>query len=278
MTYLTQDGSVQASRPVELYAITNTLGVVTRYTSHQVDFTFDGFTWTAKPGLKRGQFAIMSSADVPEMTVEMPVSDSVVAAYCGVGVPPQRWTVAITSVQADTGDSKPIHQGYVSECAMSGHVAVFRVAQLTGDALEQPIPSLLASRLCPHVLYDAQCGVDRNANDVATTITIDTGNTRLLTVASIGAFGAHDFILGELLHAASGERRTIVGHDTLDIEIDVPLPTTAANGDSVTIFRGCARTVEECRVKFNNVLNFGGAPHMVTTNPWFSQMNRTGGS
>ncbi|MEO7895904.1 MAG: phage BR0599 family protein, partial [Pseudolysinimonas sp.] len=259
--------------------ITNTLGVATRYTSYHRDFVFGAFTFVANPALKRGQFPIMGANDVPEMTVELAVLDPIVAAYCGVGITPQRWHIAITRVQAATGDPYPIFAGYVRDCQLQGHSAVFTATAVTGDALEQTIPSVLASRLCQHVLYDGQCGEVRSSNAVITTITINPANPRLLTVASVGAFLAvDDFADGELLHTASGERRTIIAQAGLVMTIDAPLPTTAASGNAVTIFRGCDRAVSTCRSKFSNVPNFGGHPHLVVSSPWLSGADRVTGS
>lgn len=268
-TFLIDDSGSATSRPVELYAITNTLGVTTRYTSYHRDFVFGGNTYVAIAAVKRGQFAILSSQGKPEMTLELPRTDPVVAAFCGVGIAPQRWQVAMTRVQQTSGGSEKIFAGYVSECTLGANAAVFRIVQVDGDGLDQPIPKVELSKACQHVLYDPLCGVSRVGNQVTATITIDVTDNKKLTVSTIGAFTSNDAIFGDLIHLASGEKRSIVGQIGTLLFIDVPLPTTAANGDTVSFYRGCD-LFTDCKLKFNNQPNHGGHPHNIAGNPWLS--------
>jgi uncharacterized phage protein (TIGR02218 family) len=46
-------------------------------------------------------------------------------------------------------------------------------------------------------------------------------------------------------------------------ELVAPFPFAIAVGDQFTAVAGCQKRLEDCRDKFNNVLNFGGEPHLV---------------
>lgn len=264
MTYLTQDGSVQDSRPADLYEFTNTLGIVTRRTSYQRDIVFGGNTYAATARLKRGMAVIASGIDVPELIVELPMTDPLVEAYVGVGVVPQGWTIKITRLQRITGDTEPVFFGFVRNCDLSSkRIAAFHVSQLLEDSPETPIPNVVLGFNCQHTFMDTNCGVSRVANTIATTIVTVVG--RSLVLASVAPFGTTEAAFGELKHLISGERRTIVEQNGTSIDLDYPLPslgpTAAAALQAVEITRGCDQLVKTCRDRYNNVPNFGAHPN-----------------
>ena len=55
---------------------------------------------------------------------------------------------------------------------------------------------------------------------------------------------------------------TVTGSTTL--ELFLPTMAAIAPGDSFSITAGCDKTLATCKAKFNNVINFGGFPHIQT--------------
>ena len=49
---------------------------------------------------------------------------------------------------------------------------------------------------------------------------------------------------------------------TITIELLLPTPYDIQVGDNFNITAGCDKTFATCRAKFNNVVNFGGFPHI----------------
>lgn len=49
---------------------------------------------------------------------------------------------------------------------------------------------------------------------------------------------------------------------TRTMELFLPMPYIIAVGDVFTVFRGCDKTLATCIAKFDNVINFGGEPHV----------------
>lgn len=271
-TFLQDDSGTATSKPVELYEFTNALGTVVRRTSNYRDVVFGGNTYTATAGLKRGPSKAEPSENPEEMTVEMPVSDTVIDAYAGAGVAPQKFKVNVFRVQRTSGLSEGIFLGFVRSCDITSEMkAVFTISQATEDGMTTAIPNVIVSRLCNHVLYDSLCTVSRAANKQDTVITAISG--RLVTVTAGGALSATFGAFGDCLHVVSGERRSIsaqtgTGPAGIVLTLDVPLPSrgplaaVAGVGQVLSIFRGCNRTPEECRDKFSNIVNFGGHRQM----------------
>jgi hypothetical protein len=280
MTYLADDSGVATSKPVELYEFTDTKGVVTYRTSNYRDVVFGGNTYVATPGLKRGQFPIVGSlTNVPEMTVEVPMSDALVSNYCSAGVPPQNWKARIFRVQRTSNLSEDQHNGVIRSCDLksSTRTAVFTSVSVAGPNLDHPVPNLVVSPLCPHTLYDSLCQANRAANTISPTITNIAG--RVLTISSRGAMSTTDLKFGDLIHPTSGERRSIIDHSDLTVTINAALPSggryPAANGQVVQLSKGCDRTASRCVSGFNNMVNFVGDPQFRsgTTSRWPHDMN-----
>jgi hypothetical protein len=242
VTFFADDSGVATSKPVDLYEFTNTLGTVTRRTNFARDFVFGGQTYFATADLERGQFAIVGGFDVPEMTVQMPMSDPLVDAYAGVGTPPQKWRVTITRVQRTSMQGEQVFSGYVRACDLSSkRVAVFTIADTLDAGPETPLPNVIMSPICNHVLYDSLCKILRVGNSISPTFTI-ASDFRTLTISSLGAFTSTDLKFGDAFHPVSGERRSIVLHNNLTVVLDVPLQNAgalaAANGQKIQLFRG----------------------------------------
>jgi uncharacterized phage protein (TIGR02218 family) len=52
-------------------------------------------------------------------------------------------------------------------------------------------------------------------------------------------------------------------HSANTVELFLPTSFVVNAGDTFTIQTGCDKTLETCKTKFNNVVNFGGFPHIV---------------
>lgn len=150
-----------------------------------------------------------------------------------------------------------------------GSRVVFRVESLLARALRRKIPSLVVSRSCQHRLFDAGCQLDRKTfTKIAAIVSMDgykmTVDTALEEQWARG---------GELVHVASGERIEIVDQVGSDVSQRSVItlqakPYNAHKGDEVEVLAGCDREIATCHDKFNNVVNFGGFPHLPTKNPF----------
>jgi uncharacterized phage protein (TIGR02218 family) len=143
---------------------------------------------------------------------------------------------------------------------------MLRVPSITDDAMKVRLPTVRAQRLCNHVLYDTQCRVDRSSFQFTTTIVSQSGATLVLSSAAGKPNQWATF--GEVVLAATGERRNVLSQIGTTFTISLSF-VGLVGGDTVTVFAGCNHNLFTCRDKFNNVINFGGMPHLnSTSNPW----------
>lgn len=284
MTYASLDRSVENSAPIELFTFTSRRAspneIVARSTSYHRDVVVIGATYVARP-IRRGAASMGNvSANADSMTVEVPIGDPAAQFYLTSGVPPQGFTIEIIRLQRAGGDAA-VFRGTITECRVHGETAVFSVDQAL-ESLATTLPGWQVSKRCQRTLFDAGCGLSRDASDIPTTLTTIFDDPRDLHVAAVGMFGGiggydeGEFKFGELLHLPSGERRSItLATPTRFLRLDVRLPSTALVGDAVLVWRGCDKKATTCRDRFANIVNFGGCNQLPRNKP--SIFDRTPG-
>lgn len=123
-------------------------------------------------------------------------------------------------------------------------------------------------RGCPHALYDRGCKVNPALYATAIQIQGLTGNS---VESSALAAIAHNYLSGGYLEfdlmAGVKERRAIERHAGAIITL---LGNTdgLTVGDWIVVYPGCDRTTPTCQLKFNNLSNYGGFPHLPNKSPF----------
>lgn len=131
------------------------------------------------------------------------------------------------------------------------------------ELLSTDMPRNVYSAQCRYALFDVGCTLTKASFAVNATINGVAGNELLNTTAT----GQADdyFSLGEILFTSGGNNglRQMIRQSRQSggqMSLIAPMPFTVMNGDTVTLFPGCDKTVSTCTAKFSNVANFGGEP------------------
>lgn len=268
MTYFIDDTSLEDSQPRD--GIEIILPSVTyRIATGDLDLTFNGNVFKAEPG-QRGQQLISRIGDPSSMTIKLPVSHPLCQRYLANGIPPQRVQCNVYSKQLRSGGQVTLWSGVITSMAIDqqdGHdeVATFLVLSRLLKSTQRKLPVISLGQDCVHILYDSQCRKLRGSFTIQTTVTALNG--ALVTVASVGGNPDQWFQFGDLVHVASGEPMTIASQVGTVITLHLPLYELQF-GDTVAIAAGCTHDLLTCKSKFNNVVNFGGAPRLPLRNPF----------
>jgi hypothetical protein len=262
ITFDQAERSVAQNRPIELFQF-DTPTVTYRVTSYHSDVN-TGVIWTPLT-MSRGDQQMAQDATGRELVVHLPITHPLVQRYCASGIPEHEVLVTAYRVQEVSQSLQQFHQGFAGGMSIDGHVALLRCPSLTDDAIKIRLPVITAQRLCNHVLYDAQCTVDRTtATFTSHALTAISGNT--VTTDSIGSGDL--YVFGDILHIATGQRRMVVAQSGSTLTLNMPF-VGAQVGDLTKIAPGCDHTVQTCKSKFSNVINFGGHPDLNSTiNLW----------
>lgn len=129
---------------------------------------------------------------------------------------------------------------------------------------------------CDYRLGDANCSVDLEPFTHPMTVTAVGAGQRVFTASAL-AQPADYFGQGEvrwLTGLNAGLRSKVYAHEAGGVvTLDLPLLRPIDIGDTADIIAGCRRRREDCRDKFDNVLNYPGADSAPTTDKMVSRAN-----
>ena len=263
------------------WAVTRKDGVALGFTDHDRDLAFDGVTFRASTGLTARALEQSTGLAVDNSEAVGAISDEAIReedVRSGLfdGADLRSWLVNWDNVS----ERSLVFKGTLGEIERQGKS--FR-AELRGlaEALNQP-QGRVYQRPCSAVLGDAQCGVVTIGPGLsvdAEVIAVAGGSEVVL--ASQTGFADGWFARGRftvLSGAAIGQigvikrDREVSGQRLIELWEMIGVGA----GDMVRLEPGCDKTVETCRVKFDNFLNFRGFPDIPGEDWLVSYPVRTG--
>jgi hypothetical protein len=259
---LDAEAGVESNQPRELFDIVQNAAVTYRITSGTRDIVYNGNTYIAYP-TARTELRLDAVEGEVQQTFALPLSHGLCQRWTAQATPPQRVAITITRLQSGIAMAEPLCVGVITSMALERHLGRFQITRDASRTKDRKLPRLTASKVCPHILYDRNCKVDRNFFCAVTTVTGIDG--RRVIVGSLAPFTSDPtfFLFGEFLHNATGERQTIItqtGGNVLTLSL--PMPDLAI-GDTVQLYAGCSHDLTTaCGPKFLNRDNFGGVSLM----------------
>lgn len=237
-----------------------------RYSSGIEDITLGADVYSAAAISDSG---IIQSGDVSndDFTVTMPAGLPFASLF--LGTPPSE-SVYLTCRRMNRGESEApiLWVGQVRSTKRISQIAIEVVCKMLTASLNRNGLRLSWGRGCPHALYDINCRVNPADFGIAIQVQGLTGATIIsssLTVIPDGYLAGGYFEW--TIMAGVQERRAIEGHTGSVLTV---LGTTDKLSVStwITVFPGCDRTSSTCSMKFNNLSNYGGFPHMPSKSPF----------
>jgi uncharacterized phage protein (TIGR02218 family) len=272
-TFLEDESSAEDNRPLEFYEIVMP-SITYRHCSGTRDALINDTLYTAIP-ISRTTISVNTNNNTKELTVTIPITHAFVSGFINRSVPPKKVTLRIFRMQRTSGELEQIWSGIVTSVATEGRTAMLRVPSRAAQIFLRVIPNVSMGQLCPHVLYDDNCGVDRTSVLFKVTTTLIYVNGRDIRL-DIGSTAADQWsVHGELVHVSSGMRMAIRSQEyinlpfssVVDISLQMQIPGMLI-GDSVEVYAGCDHTLAQCNARFANRQNFGGFPERPSRNPF----------
>ena len=122
------------------------------------------------------------------------------------------------------------------------------------------------ARTCSYNIGDSLCTFDIESDRV--TGTVDTVSNPLFSFTPTVILSTTDgwFAFGKLLWLtgvnAGVEVEVHTYESTPSISLRLSMPNPIQVGDTFSMLPGCDKTITQCGSKFDNVINFGGFPHI----------------
>lgn len=267
-------GEVTAIRTCWKVTLEN--GRVHGFTDHCSDLDMDGVRYLAASGHAPSAIVSNSTLAVDNLDVAGVLdSDVITEADLQAGL----WDHARVDIfQVNVTDlSQGVirqHAGRLGEVRSSGHRFT---AELRGLAqqLQQTLGELY-SPTCRATLGDARCKVDLAPLRVTGTVATVVDARSFIDSARIEPEGSFDAgQLNWLSGDNTGLAMEVKTYASGRFVLQLAMPYAIAAGDSYSVTPGCRRRFEEdCKAKFNNVINFRGEPHL----PGTDRMLKAGGA
>lgn len=168
-------------------------------------------------------------------------------------------------------DTTITQSGHIDIFTVEGHILKARCAPepfLSGHQ----VPRWRFTRTCNRQLYGVGCGVDPAGFILSGNIlSMDYTSRSLVISGQRPALDPEDFFRqGVLVHTSTGTRHSIFtsAHEGLNTRVWLHqwFPDFEVT-DTVSAFAGCRHTIDDCHVKFDNRINFGGFPLVPSENP-----------
>ncbi len=249
--------------------ITRTDGVVFGFTSHDLDDVIGGVIYRADPGLDASDIVIAADAAVGNLELST-LHDGTTFTTADVlgGVWRNAAFLIFRYNWMALGDGiDTLLAGTVGEFQLLQNSVIAELRDLR-QYIQQPVGDA-SSKTCRARLGDARCRKDVTGFTYTGTVTAWISNSTLRDSARTEATGWFDegeitFLAGTFA-GRSAKVKTFVAGGTF--ELVQPMNGALNYGWTYRVVAGCRKRLEEdCRVKFNNVLNFVGEPHRMGVN------------
>ncbi len=251
------------------WALTRRDGRVFGFTDHDCALSFDGVDFRADTGMTARVLEQVTGLAVDNTEAigalsDISVTEADIVAGRFDGAQVQAWLVNWQDVS-------------IRELVFSGSIGEIKRAdgafhaELRGlsEALNWPVGSVFQGG-CQAVLGDAKCRHDLSAPGYQAELAVEQVEAgRVFTFSDIAGFDDRWFERGRL-EVVSGDAEGLVAvikNDRITdgrrvIELWEELRAPIGEGDVVLLEAGCDKRPETCRLKFNNLLNFQGFPHI----------------
>lgn len=251
------------------WKIVRTDGVTLGFTDHDQPLSFDALTYQPAHGLDGGEVSAKLGAGVDTSEVlgvlhndAISDDDLTLGRYDGATVTTFRVNWLDTSVR----DRQRVDT--IGEITRED--GLFRAELRSQQQAMNIVRGRRYQRLCDADLGDGRCGVDiENATFKAAASVVQIVNRHTLNLGTLSGFAKGWFSHGKAIWS-DGQRvgltdgvivHALNGSDHL-LSFALPVGDWVEAGDALTLYVGCDKAHATCRLKFANIENFRGFPHI----------------
>jgi len=251
-------------KPVELYHIWKlNEDVHYRYTSGDVAVVYNGNFYTIAT-VERDSVQYDTKLEGSSLTIRAARITTPVIEYLAINPLDLYWIEVLKLFRDQVPlEASVIFLGQIRAVRFQGVAAEVECAGFE-VYLNRAIPRYRYSPSCNHVLYDSKCGLDKNLYKTVATLTDVSSDKLELTSANFATQTDDYFTYGYV--EFGNAKRMVVYHISNVVKLNYYIPNLVA-GNTINIYAGCDLSIEMCRNKFNNVVNFLGFPWIPVNNP-----------
>lgn len=242
------------------------------YTDHDFPLTVDSELYVPAPGLQTLKLTSTANAEVSTQElgsawVDVPQEDLIGGKFDSATL-----ETAWCSWKNPAYGKFVFYSGMLGEISWTEEGFKAEIASLMNNLAKNVGQVYTAS--CRHTLFGQSagagevgfCGVDPAAYSVTGSVaSVDTPKWKF-TMSALGkpdgyfSNGTITFTSG----TSNGLTYQVKAHTGNQVTLALPTAFVIATGTTFVLKAGCDKTLDTCKAKFNNVINFGGFPHVQT--------------
>ncbi len=243
-------------------------GTVLGYTDHDHYLTVDSVSYTPAPGLQKINYIATASTELSNQEfgsawVDVPDEDLLAGKFDSAKI-----EVSWASWKHPSYGRLVVFTGLISELSWSVEGFKADVASFVKN-LNINVGSVYTSS-CGHALFDGnlpgkigKCGLDKNSFKTTGSISSIITPQWKFDTGLIASDGYHNNGMIKFTSGLNtGLTFMVKSYASGDVELILPTAYAMTVGDTFEIYAGCDKTLNTCKTKFNNALNFGGYPHI----------------
>lgn len=238
-------------------------GITLGFTSHDSNVEIDGITYLASPGMEPTSIVQSEGLEAGGLDVRGALTaDAISEDDLRAG----RWNRAKIQIflfdwENPSGDTTILASGELGSISYSG--SEFE-AELFGlaDLLSEPVVPA-TSPSCRATFCDTACGLNRHRFEHL--VRVDSVSDTAVTLQGSSPVADGDLAYGQL-RWLSGTNTGIIydisNNNGLSIELTARPKLPVSSGDCALLIEGCNKTLDVCRGRFGNTINFRGEPFL----------------
>ena len=260
MSYLSTEASDEGGEPVELYRF-DVYGGWWLYCTGETETAYNGDTYMPHT-ITRGSIESAQDAARNSLTITTPWDTPFVRAYMDRNSGGPVW---LTIYRGHRGDDEFVTawSGRVVLVTQAGATATIK-AETFLSSIERTGLGPQYQLQCRRTLYETGCNVDSSLHRLEATIATVIGAQVVATAAATMPDG---WFAGGKLMLSNGLQRMIYLHQGAALTLASPM-AELTTGMTVSLYPGCAHTLDACGAKFGNTVNYGGMPWLPIKNPF----------
>ena len=258
-----------------LWKVTRMDGAIMGFTTHDEDLVYSGLTYQGATGMLNSSVKSASDMSVDNMEISafldaesITLQDIRAGLYDNASI-----EVRLVNWADLTQNDLKYRKGNLGQLSVNKPAVDVFTAEIRG--LNQKLSTVIGSvygPTCRAELGSGTNGIDMNnkwlchVDIVALQESSSVSSSAdLSTIVPIsGLTSTSGYFDNGLLIFTSGEledfKFEVKSWDGTTLRLFLPMPFAPANGDTFTVEPGCNKTVDDCKNKFNNVINFRGEP------------------
>lgn len=247
-----------------LWKCTLANGTVKAFTDHDRDLTFGGVTYLAASGYTPSAVQTSGAFNVDNLNLAGILdSPSITEQDLLAGL----WDYA--QIEISIVNWADLSHGALAQ--RKGRLGEVKAQRGRFDAELRGMMQAYSRRIgelyqpgCRADLGDSKCKVNLASFTVTGTLTgVNADNRTLTDSARAEANGYFDF--GKITFTSglnNGLSMEVKSYTVGQIVLQLPMPYACAVGDAYSMHAGCDKTLNTCKTRFVNVINFRGEPHL----------------